>query len=400
MRDLHDLLVEAADRNRPDRIPPFPALRAKARHRRRLRFASRAAAATAVAAAAAVAVVVVQPSAAPISQRPLQVGGTAAPLSSPATEAAATAAACHSTDLAVTATPAQSAAGHSGLELHFTDTSGRPCTLEGYPGVAGLDGAGTQVTQAVRTPAGFLGGLGGGAHTPPVVILSPGQEGTAVVEGTDVPSGTTACPTLVGLLVTAPNTYHSLPIALAPGDCSGLQVHPVVPGTTGSWQPSNSTTPSAAPTAISPPAAAACRSTQLRVVAVRSTAASAHAALVLRFRNISTSSCQLYGYPGVAGLDAAGTQVTQARWTPRGPAGGLRRGQRTGPVLTLAPGQSAAAVVESVSRSGHGSSCRRLAGLLVTAPNTRHSVTVPVAPRDCDGLQAHPVLAGTTGRAR
>ena len=109
-----------------------------------------------------------------------------------------------------------------------------PCILSGYPGVAGLDSSSHQVTQASRSPSGYLGGLSSSSAPPPVVTLAHGQTASAKVEGTDNPVGNqTSCPSLSGLLVTPPNTDTTVRLPFAPGDCSGLEVHPVVSGDTG-----------------------------------------------------------------------------------------------------------------------------------------------------------------------
>lgn len=145
--------------------------------------------------------------------------------------------ACASSQLTITDGQNGAAAGHSGGPIIFRNHGTNTCFLEGYPGVAGLDASGNQVTQAVRTPQGYLGGLPAGQTLAPVVILKPGATASALVEGTDIPPGGSAkCPILYGIEVTAPNTHHSTKLQGAPGDCSGLQVHPVVPGTTGSEQ--------------------------------------------------------------------------------------------------------------------------------------------------------------------
>lgn len=150
---------------------------------------------------------------------------------------------CHSAQLGISEqalAPGQylhGAAGHSAVVILFKNTSSAPCTLSGYPGAAGLDASGAQVTQASRTPSGFMGGLSAGSTTPPAVVLAPGEMASAMVEGTDNPvGGSTTCPALSGLLATAPNTRPSVHLPAAPGDCSGLSVHPVVAGTTGSQQ--------------------------------------------------------------------------------------------------------------------------------------------------------------------
>jgi hypothetical protein len=124
--------------------------------------------------------------------------------------------------------------GHIGVVLVFKNTSAQTCKLMGYPGVAGLDAAGKQVMQATRTLNGYLRVVPRG-HAPPVVTLTTGQSASAFVEGTDVPTGNrTSCPTYPKLLVTPPNTTQSVVISASMPGCSPVQVHPVVPGTTGS----------------------------------------------------------------------------------------------------------------------------------------------------------------------
>jgi len=112
----------------------------------------------------------------------------------------------------------------------FANASTRPCTLLGYPGVAGLDASGRQVVQAVRSFSGYLGG----DYVVRAVRLEPGGRAAALVEGTDVPSGSaTSCLRCPRLLVTAPGQTESHPLSGGMPDCSPLQVHPVVAGTTG-----------------------------------------------------------------------------------------------------------------------------------------------------------------------
>jgi hypothetical protein len=119
--------------------------------------------------------------------------------------------------------------------LVFTNQSQSTCLLYGYPGVAGLDAQGNQVVQAQRTLNGYLGGLGNGATSPPTVRLAPGQAASATVEGTDVPVGAaTTCPDYPALLVTPPNLTVSVHVAAGLPGCSPIEVHPVVPGNTGS----------------------------------------------------------------------------------------------------------------------------------------------------------------------
>jgi hypothetical protein len=119
------------------------------------------------------------------------------------------------------------------MVLVFTNTGGSVCRLFGYPGVAALDSGGTQIEQATRTTSGYLGGLAAG-HTAQAAYLSKGESAAAIVEALAFnSSGGSACTAYAGLLVTPPNETHSIKLAWDNDGCSGLQIHPVVLGTTG-----------------------------------------------------------------------------------------------------------------------------------------------------------------------
>lgn len=128
--------------------------------------------------------------------------------------------------------------GHYGLVLVFKHDDSGTCVMRGYPGVAGLDANGNQVTQARRTLRGYLGGLQQPIDTIPTVRLAPGATASAYVEGTNVPPGNaTSCTEYKGLLVTSPDETHSVRLDVTANGCDGLQIHPVVPGDTGDLTP-------------------------------------------------------------------------------------------------------------------------------------------------------------------
>jgi Protein of unknown function (DUF4232) len=133
--------------------------------------------------------------------------------------------ACSNADLTVGVSPSGAGLGHVGSIIVFTNGSDHPCSLSGYPGVAGMDSAGRQVTQALRSLSGYLGG----SYTVSVVVLAPRGRAFALVEGTDVPTGSaTSCPIYPRLLVTAPGQTRSHVLAASTPGCSLLEVHPVV----------------------------------------------------------------------------------------------------------------------------------------------------------------------------
>jgi hypothetical protein len=100
---------------------------------------------------------------------------------SPTTAAAAVSGTprCHTGDLKVAdrLDPAGGATMHHGEFLVFTNSSGHPCTLTGYPGVSFVAGdAGTQIGDAFSRGGGAKKTLtlaaGGTAHAP-ILLVSP-----------------------------------------------------------------------------------------------------------------------------------------------------------------------------------------------------------------------------------
>jgi hypothetical protein len=115
------------------------------------------------------------------------------------------------------------------------------------------------------------------------------------------------------------------------------------------------------------------------------------------FKNTSSQTCQITGYPGVAGLDASGDQQVQATRTLNGFMGGVPTGSPP-PVVTLAPDQSASATVEATDVPvGDQTTCPSYPALLITSPNTTPAVMVSVGLPGCSPLQVHPVVPGTAG---
>jgi hypothetical protein len=158
----------------------------------------------------------------------------------PPTVAAAGTPRCTNKQITVTDLGGGGAGGHENQVLVFTNAGPTVCTLTGYPGVAGASASGSQIVQARRTLNGYLGGVDLNITTLPVVSLASGQTASAVVEGTDNPLGPQPCPRYPVLLVTPPNLTEQFQIQVTAlgsqgfPDCSGMEVHPVVPGSSGS----------------------------------------------------------------------------------------------------------------------------------------------------------------------
>jgi len=161
------------------------------------------------------------------------------------TTAASASPACTNSQVTVSDSGGGAGLGHEDQILLFTNNSSVACTLTGYPGVAGLNANGQQQVHATRTSSGYMGGLLPGTTTLPLVSLVPGRSASAVVEGTDNPLGPQPCPHYPFLLVTPPNLTKQVRVEVSglgtrpPGlpGCTTIQVHPVVPGSTGTADP-------------------------------------------------------------------------------------------------------------------------------------------------------------------
>jgi hypothetical protein len=155
-------------------------------------------------------------------------GGETSHLAGPAAKNAA--ATCQAKQLGVTLTQASPGLTHHGYVIEFKNHGGA-CAIAGYPGVDALNAAGHRVLSAKRTKSGYLGGVASGPI--PNVHLAKGKTASAIVEWIDLGS---PCPQAKSLRITPPNTSKSVvlsPRSLESETLCRVEVHPVVPGTTG-----------------------------------------------------------------------------------------------------------------------------------------------------------------------
>ena len=138
--------------------------------------------------------------------------------------------ACSGAQLKVTTADGGAAAGHLSMVLLFANTGSAACALGGYPGAAVSGSGGSTLLNAQRTLSGYTGG----AHGVDVVTVAPGTSASALLEWSDVPTGS-GCPGAgaTALLITPPNTTATTSLAPINEVCSGFQIHPVVSGTSG-----------------------------------------------------------------------------------------------------------------------------------------------------------------------
>jgi hypothetical protein len=132
-----------------------------------------------------------------------------------------------------------------------------------------------------------------------------------------------------------------------------------------------------------------CASAQLVVTALPLRAGAGHRGVPLLFSLApEAGACTLTGYPGVD--SGAGGPLVHARRTLRGYLGGLPGDVDIPPTVTVSPGHPAQAVVEGLAVDADGNQCPTYTDLVVTAPGTTDTVTVPVAIDTCQ-LEVHPV---------
>jgi hypothetical protein len=135
---------------------------------------------------------------------------------------------------------------------------------------------------------------------------------------------------------------------------------------------------------------------RLTVTATRTQGATGHGSLVLLFRNRTTHTCSLYGYPGLDALNANHVVLRHAKRTLYGFAGGSHVGIRT---VYVQPSHYASAAVEWMNFNPVTSGPCTFSHYIATTPaNTTHTVTLVRSVSVCV-LQVHPTVPGTTGNA-
>lgn len=144
---------------------------------------------------------------------------------------------CRGAQLQIVVGDGQAGLDHQGLAVRFTNR-GQLCSLHGYPGLDGFSAHGQRLVSAQRTMSGYLGGIRNGRRAPSVK-LAEGQTAAAVFEWFGGPAHGAKCERIAYIEFTAPGTTRSVRYSLSfyfadrgYQECD-LQVHPVVPGRTG-----------------------------------------------------------------------------------------------------------------------------------------------------------------------
>jgi Domain of unknown function (DUF4232) len=155
-----------------------------------------------------------------------------------------------------------------------------------------------------------------------------------------------------------------------------------------------SSSAAAAPAGTAHAGALACATSDLHITVGNGGAAAGTDFTVLDFTNSGTSTCTLYGFPGVSLTDSAGTQVGAAA---------TRNPSQASTLVTLAPGAKANAMLGVGNAENYPTTACKpttTAQLKVFPPNQTAAIEVPFSTTGCAVASAHQlsvtaVAAGT-----
>jgi hypothetical protein len=212
--------------------------------------------------------------------------------------------------------------------------------------------------------------------------------------------------TAAALVVTAALSATAACTAASTG--SGVASSASGPATTsaagsGSTSGASTTTPSGSGSTTSSGAgesaesdASACTGPEIQVTVESAGVAMNHSGDVLIFTNHTGSACTMQGYPGVAVVKGSTTLLNATRSLNGYMADDP--GISSAPLVTLAPGQSASAMVEWVGNAGEACYATDTGTFQVTPPNTRSTTTLGTLTLGDDGIcadfEVHPVASG------
>ncbi len=160
---------------------------------------------------------------------------------------------------------------------------------------------------------------------------------------------------------------------------------------------SSSTTPSPpqSPSSSQTTAPGRCHSSELVPSVVRSGVAAGTVEVVVAFTNVSSLSCDLYGYPGMQMVSSLGDDLPTD--VVRGGPYAFTNLEPT-PIKLAPQGRASFVMGFNAIPQGDQGSCPRAASLEITPPNAYHTVVLDYSIAPCDGgkIAVSPVQAGVS----
>jgi hypothetical protein len=167
------------------------------------------------------------------------------------------------------------------------------------------------------------------------------------------------------------------------------------PATTTTGAASSTTTPTT-DTATTPAQSNICRAAGLHLSFLGGQAATGHGLLGFELRNVGTSSCQTFGYPGIQFLAKSGSALPT---TPTHTTHDFF-GTTVLRTLTVAPGQAVSfrLGVTHFGPNGSSTGCTTAYGLQAIAPNDTATlrVEIPAGVYECGTATVSPVQPGSS----
>ena len=140
-----------------------------------------------------------------------------------------------------------------------------------------------------------------------------------------------------------------------------------------------------------------CTGSEIKVTLGQSDAGMSHDAVPLVFTNTSSQTCTMQGYPGAAVMNGS-TVVLNSTRSLNGYIGDERQ-LSSAPLITLAPGARASAMLEYVADAGETCYPNGSGTLEATPPNTTTTTSLMSMTTGtagvCADFEIHPVVAGT-----
>jgi hypothetical protein len=149
----------------------------------------------------------------------------------------------------------------------------------------------------------------------------------------------------------------------------------------------------AAPTSSAPASAASCLTSNLHITLGNGGAGAGTDFTILDFTNSGTSTCTLFGFPGVSLINSSGAQIGAAA---------TRNPSKPATAITLAPGAKANATLGVANAENYpASACKPTAAaqLKVFPPNQTQAIELPFTATGCAVSSTHQlgVTAVTAG---
>jgi hypothetical protein len=144
---------------------------------------------------------------------------------------------CNSSHLRVSSIGAPGGSMHDGVIVRIRNAGMDSCSLSGYPPVMGINHWNGRVLKGSTTRNSYLGGWDSSKPLPTVALRRKTGVASFLVTGVDAAIDNPSCPNLTTLRVTIPPSATVFKLSTSLNACrGGFQVHPFVPGATGTSQ--------------------------------------------------------------------------------------------------------------------------------------------------------------------